>query len=342
MPPNTRCNPLVRVAATLFVILVGCASPGPVPSLPQALESGAFWSLIRDLSEPPGVFTHSDNLVSNEGRFAETVRVLRPRGGIYIGVGPEQNFSYIARLAPDMAFVVDIREENRDLHLLYKALFELAVDRVEFVARLFSRARPADVAPDAPARTIFAAIDSQPAVERVRRDTGDAVIARLVTHHQLPLLPHNLAAIAQMLDAFMTDGPSITYARGRAGAAPRPTYRALMLAADFNGNPRSYLASTSTYDAIRTLHQRNLIVPVVGDFGRAEALRRIGAYARDHGAAITAFYGSNVDIYLTRAQRHTFCSVFATLPFADDAWFLDGRGRRPIEREIEACRASKP
>ena len=77
------------------------------------------------MSEPAGEFARPDNLVSNETHFAEMVRLLRPRGGVYIGVGPEQNFSYIAEIQPAMAFVVDIRRANRDLHLFYKALFEL-------------------------------------------------------------------------------------------------------------------------------------------------------------------------------------------------------------------------
>ena len=61
---------------------------------------------------------------------------------MYVGVGPEQNFTYIAALKPTMAFIVDIRRGNFDLHLIYKALFELSADRAEFVSRLFSRPRP--------------------------------------------------------------------------------------------------------------------------------------------------------------------------------------------------------
>jgi hypothetical protein len=41
-----------------------------------------------------------------------------------------------------VAFVIDIRRGNRDLHLMYRALFELAHDRAEFVSLLFSIPRP--------------------------------------------------------------------------------------------------------------------------------------------------------------------------------------------------------
>ena len=86
----------------------------------------------------------SDNFVSNEPKVAENARWLRPAGGVYVGVGPEQNFTYIARLRPSMAFVIDIRRENRNVLLLYKALFEISSTRADFVSALFSRVgRPA-------------------------------------------------------------------------------------------------------------------------------------------------------------------------------------------------------
>jgi hypothetical protein len=54
-------------------------------------------------------------------------------------VGPEQNLTYIALTAPQLAFVVDIRRDNALLHLLYRALFERAGSRAEFVALLLGR-----------------------------------------------------------------------------------------------------------------------------------------------------------------------------------------------------------
>ena len=45
-------------------------------------------------------------------------------GGAYIGVGPDQNFSYIAAIAAGRSpFIVDIRRDNLLLHLLFKAIF---------------------------------------------------------------------------------------------------------------------------------------------------------------------------------------------------------------------------
>ena len=97
------------------------------------------------MSEPNGAFT-SDNLLSNERVFARLVPELVAKtkpGGVYLGVGPEQNFTYIAAMRPRMAFITDIRRGNLHLQLMYKALFELSADRAEFVSRLFTKPRPA-------------------------------------------------------------------------------------------------------------------------------------------------------------------------------------------------------
>ena len=68
-------------------------------------------------------------------------------GRAYLGVGSEQNFTYIAATRPALAVIVDIRRGNFDLQLAYKALFELSTDRADFVSRLFSTAAPSRVGP---------------------------------------------------------------------------------------------------------------------------------------------------------------------------------------------------
>ena len=113
--------------------------------LPSTLTDQEFWRLTEELSEPNGHF-RSDNLVSNELVFArivpELVMKTKP-GGVYVGVGPEQNFTYMAVMRPKLAIIIDIRRGNLLLQLMYKALFELAADRADFVSLLFSKPHPA-------------------------------------------------------------------------------------------------------------------------------------------------------------------------------------------------------
>ena len=68
-------------------------------------------------------------------------------GGVYLGVGPEQNYTYMVAVRPRLAIIFDIRRGNLDLQLMYKALFELAKDRAEFISLLFSKPRPAGLGP---------------------------------------------------------------------------------------------------------------------------------------------------------------------------------------------------
>src|SRR6516165_178960 len=88
---------------------------------PTRLSDREFWTIVSDYSEPSGNF-NSENLVSNETnvqRLLPTVTRAAKPGGVYVGVGPEQNFTYIAATRPSAAFIVDIRRGNLTLHLLY-------------------------------------------------------------------------------------------------------------------------------------------------------------------------------------------------------------------------------
>ena len=101
-------------------------------------------ALVRRLSDTGGDFD-TDNLISNESSYLHplsTLERLGVRGGAYIGVGPDQNFSLIARVNPSIAFITDIRRDNLLHHLLFKALFEQAQNRTEYVALWLGRAVP--------------------------------------------------------------------------------------------------------------------------------------------------------------------------------------------------------
>lgn len=311
------------------------------PPVQDALGDRDFWNLVESLSEAPGTFTLSENLVSNEPHFAENVRVLRPDGGVYIGVGPEQNFSYIARLRPSMAFIIDIRRENRNLHLLYKALFEVSADRADFVSRLFSRRRPDGLAASESIGEIFRQYEASPA-SREQLVTSHALVKeRLVATHGFPLSNTDLQDIEHALTAFAEDGPAIHFWGSRSGDAVAPSYRSLMTATDIRGMSRSFLASEAAFHTVKDLQSRNLVVPVIGDFAGPKAIRLVGDYVRARHTRVQAFYGSNVGVYLTNEQTRTFCANLSTLPAAAGAVFIESNGVRPFSHELMACRAGR-
>jgi hypothetical protein len=320
-----------------WILADGCARR---PSLGTALSDREFWNLIEAISEPAGTFSLSENFVSNEPHVAENVRWLRPSGGVYIGVGPEQNFSYIARVRPAMAFILDIRGENRALHFFYKALFELSVDRADFVSRLFSRPRPASLTSAADVDEIFAQFarvqPSRDLYDRTRAQIRDL----LLTTHHLPLSPADLAWIDRAFGAFYADGPDIQFWGSRTVDALRPTYAQLMTARDLSGQSRSFLATGEDFRFVKDLQARNMIVPVVGDFGGPTAMRRVGDYVRGHSTAVRAFYGSNVGVYLNLAQTRAFCASLAALPAATGAWYIERDGVRLLSAKKAGCEST--
>jgi hypothetical protein len=87
--------------------------------------------------------------------------------------------------------------------------------------------------------------------------------------------------------------------------------------------PQSFLATEAGFQVVKALQDRNLIVPVSGDFGGPKALRAIAAYLKDHGGRVTAFYVSNVEQYLFQdGKAQAFYENVAALPVADGSVFI--------------------
>ncbi len=304
-------------------------------TIPARLTDQEFWKFITDISEPNGYF-QSDNFLSNELGFQYVIpdlqRTTTP-GGIYLGVGPEQNFTYIAELKPKMAIIFDIRRGNLHMHLLYKALFETSANRAEFVSRLFSKPMPARLDSTVTADSIFNAIWFAPTDSVAYRLNRARVRDHLTKTRALPLTPEDLAGIDFVYDAFYYGGPAMDYnsgsrsgigGGGRGGGNPYPNYADLMVQNDGRGVQRSYLANEANFRFLKDMHQKNLIVPVVGDFAGPTAIRSVGQYIRDRGAKVMAIYVSNVEQYLFRQGDDwiRYYESVATLPIDPTTTFI--------------------
>jgi hypothetical protein len=320
-------------AMLLGAMLLGAMFPGALSAsapgqdtfrIPEALEDREFRRLTGELSEPDGFF-EDENYVSNE---VDHHRVLPEligtvgRGGVYLGVGPEQNFTYISALEPRIAFVVDIRRQNMMEHLMYKALFEVSENRADFLSRLFSRPRPDRVGPGSAAADLFDAFESLPADPDLFRDTLGEVLDRLREARGFPIDDSDRASIVEVLSAFRDNGPGIMYVY-RGTPEEHPTYPRLMNLVDESGRNWSYLGSEAQYLVVRDLQLRNLIVPVVGDFAGPTSLRAIGDYLRERGAVLDVFYASNVEPYLFAAGvSQDFYDSVGTLPLSPSSTFV--------------------
>ncbi len=297
----------------------------PAGSLPVRLTGPEFSKLATELSEADGFF-RSDNLVSNELYMQRVVpdltRTVKP-GRVYMGVGPEQNYTYMAATKPAMAFIIDVRRGNTQLHLMYKAVFELSADRADFVSRLFSLKRPAGLGRKSTAQEIFTAYKDPKlrSAELYKKNAGE--LKQFFTKSNLRLSEDDLRAIETLRETFYTRGLDIHYEITPGSPGSFPTYAELMVATDADGMARSFLATEENFALIKDLHSRNLIVPIVGNFAGAKAIRAVGKYVRARGATVGAFYVSNVEQYLSReGGQEEFCASASTLPLDGASTFI--------------------
>src|SRR5581483_1987123 len=296
-------------------------------SLPTTVGDKEFWSLVVGLSEPGGYF-RSDNLISNEMAFQHVIPELQkmPNPGAYLGVGPDQNFTYITAIRPKMAFIVDIRRQNMLLHLMYKAIVELSNDRIEFLSRLFSRPRPPGLTPETPLQAVFDAFEATAGDEGLLQQNLKAIFAHLERTHGFPLTEDDENAIKFVYTSFYLGGPEIRYSFPRSdfgGPQWFPTDAELMVQTDLRGENHSYIADERTFQVLREYERNNLIVPLVGDFAGDHALRAVGRYLKEHDATVAAFYTSNVEQYLFQGDgwKKFFMNV-ATLPIDEHSLFI--------------------
>ena len=313
------------------VLLIACVATVPsfhaAESLPDRLTDDAFWKMITGFSEEGGFFRF-ENFLSNELGFQFVIPALKETtkpGGVYLGVGPEQNFTYIAALSPKMAFITDIRRQNMLELLMYKGFFELSPDRSDFISRLFARKRPAKLNGEMAAEELFMAFrDVQPDSSLFEKNLND-LKNLLVKEHQFGLSSEDLSNIEYVYRVFVEAGPDIDYQIGGGGfgGGGSPTYMDLMTMNDGKGVNRSFMGSEENYRVVRELQLKNLIVPLVGDFGGPKTLRAVGQYLREHEANVTSFYLSNVEQYLFQDNKwRRFYSNVASLPLDPSSQFI--------------------
>src|SRR5678815_221174 len=195
MRPRRLLSGLAAALSLATMLVLAPQVGATADTLPASLSDKEFWNLSETLSEPNGFF-RSDNLLSNELNLSTLAAALAARvkpGGVYLGVGPEQNFTYIAAIRPKIAFITDIRRGNLHMHLMYKALFELSDNRAEFLSRLFTKKRPAGLTEKSSAADLMNAYwDIFTSDEATYKANLQAIDDVLVNKHHFPLSQEDL------------------------------------------------------------------------------------------------------------------------------------------------------
>ena len=297
----------------------------PASKRPKSIAVSEFSRLVQEFSEEGGYF-RADNFTSNETAYLHVVGELRKlgvSGGAYVGVGPEQNFTYIAKIRPGIAFIVDIRRQAIIQHLFYKALFHLAPDRARFLSLLFSK--PLSSGGSEAVGSLEALLDYISSAPTTR-DLFIANLARvrktIEEAFQLPLSPDDVESLEYIYFFFWRANLRIAYGYGFA------SLRDLILATDLEGKRGNFLAEEADYQFVRELQEQNRVIPVVGDFAGGKALAAVAGYLRQNGYTTSAFYTSNVEEYLYQDGAFgRFAENVGKFPISDRSVFI--RSLRP-------------
>lgn len=302
------------ISAFLGTWLLGCVPKVTIPRHP------GFAQLITQLSEEGGYFP-SDNLVSNESAYQKVLQKLDElgvRGGVYIGVGPEQNFTYIAHIRPVRAFILDIRRDNLLQHLMFKALFITARNRAQYLSLLLSRPLQyhGDRLNKATIGELIALMDqTSPSLAQFQANLR-RVYHQIENEFGVSLTPNDRDRVEFIYRSFFQAGLDLRYeSHWQRTWRWFPTLRELLLETDRNGRQRNFLAAEESFQFLKHLHERDLIVPVTGDFAGPKALRAVGDQVRRMGERVSVFYTSNVEFYLMQQDSFsTFVASVKSLP----------------------------
>ena len=312
----------------LLLLAVGMAPwtpQAPVAAVDVRISKQQFASYLDDWSETEGFFD-SDNFISNETSYLHVVEDLRRQaepGGIYIGVGPDQNLSYIAHTRPALAIIIDIRRQNMLEHLLFKALLARATSRAEYLALLFARETPA-IASSASVTELLDAIRGAPSLEGAFEKNFEWVKQTLVADYGLNLTADDLGKIEYTYRAFATEKLDLRFSTiGRLPSVRYPKYEDLLLEKDRGGNYQSFVSTEELFLWIKQFEDANRLIPIVGDFAGKDAFRRVAAFLKGNGLRVSTFYTSNVEFYLFgRPEWDIYTGNVRSLPVSGNAVFI--------------------
>jgi len=293
---------------SIFAALVAGLLAGTLPSRPatnaytQLASDSSFAGLVARLSEPNGYFD-SDNIITNEASYLHISSQLEKRGthgGVYMGVGPDQNFSYIAMIRPSIAFMIDIRRDNLLEHLLFKSLFAMSRNRLEYLCLLLGKPVPADIEKwtGRPMGEVLAYV-GEARTDSVAAAATKRASNERITRYGVPLDAHDREMIDRYRAQFVLEGLDTRYSSlGRNNRSDYPSFGRLITETDRAGRQLSYAADETAFQFVRRMQLADRIIPVVGNVAGDKAVKAIATYATERGLKVSAFYLSNVEQYL--------------------------------------------
>jgi hypothetical protein len=332
----------LSLGITLFFVFaqLPASHARPAVAAATAVSRAEFAEYIKQWSEPEGFFD-TDNFISNETSYLHVIPELQRRtapGGVYIGVGPDQNFSYIARTKPSLAIIIDIRRQNMLQHLFLKALFELSPTRADFLALFFAKTVPSVNRSSSLPDLLRAIRQARSSDALYQRDLAD--VKKKIAEFGVTLSADDWMKIDYVYSSFHRDNLDLRFSSlGRNNASQYPTFESLLLETDRAGKLQNYLADEETFQWMKQFETDNRLIPIVGDFSGPHAFKAVGAFLIKNGLKVSTFYTSNVEYYLFgQAAWAPYVQNVRALPMLDKAVFIRAyfEGAGPVHPQAVA------
>jgi hypothetical protein len=274
-----------------------------------------------------------DCFVSSEVSYNQAIASCRKSpgsspGGSYVGVGPEQNYSYIAALRHDFAVIVDARLDNLLEHLWFKLLLERAESPLEFLASMFQRAIPSWLrAEPASGAELLGRLKRCPVLESEFSRNWDWLAKRLVERWDMPATL--VARTRRICEEFYRRQTQITSVSGPSLAAldEMPTFEDVLSSRTAEGFNFHFLTDTERFSYIQHLHRLDRIVPVLGNLSSSSDIDDVAELVRSAGSPVETIYISNMEEFLV--ERYHIGSGTGVTERPNPAGMLEGEwGKR--------------
>lgn len=310
-----------------FLLIVFIADGSFSQTAPN-ISPTEFTKIIRDMSEDNGYF-RGESWVTNELTYLDVIESIDKyniRGGAYIGVAPEQNFTYMAVIKPQIAFLVDIRAQNRMQHLMFKIMFEISETRIEFLSNLFSMPLQSETGikipnKDSDINLIVNFLENSKQSRELFNKNLSLMISVLNNKYKFKLTDWERSNIKHVYEHFYTQNLNMTNGPWRSSY---PTLGEIFTDRDKSGRQLNVFNSREKYLFIRKMQLENKVIPITGDYGNNYALSKVAAYLKKHKLTVSAQYVSNAEQYIirNRSNWNNWVSNIKNMPYNDKTVFI--------------------
>lgn len=279
--------------------------PSPPPPLPptaeqvrlaRAIDEDALEKQVCEKKGRSFVDCRDPNhyIRTNEPRLHVWRPYIEHLGGGYVGVGIDQNYSFIAAAKSEWAWLFDYDPTVVRLHKVLRAIIVQSPDRATFISHFEANAKEKVLALLSSAYSITPERAAYREIYAISRSS-------LLTYYQRQI--DHQVSVPDIVKAPTADEDAPRRkAYGKVGdAAEDPTF--------------GWLATEEAYQYVRLLYSQDRIHIMKGDMLKEKTMQGIGAAARALGVSVRVYYPSNAPEcwpHTTQYKRNVLA-----LPFDD-------------------------